>query len=58
MHGGPLAERAKTQAARIAWSMHRALPGGDAHELNTLVERRPKLPGSTRTADRDRVISA
>jgi hemoglobin len=52
MYDGPIAERAKTQAARIAWSMHRALTGADAPELNTLVERCAKLPGSTRTAER------
>jgi hemoglobin len=48
MYGGPLAERAKTQAARIAWSMHRALTDGDAPELNTLVERCASLPRSKR----------
>jgi hemoglobin len=67
MYAGPLAERAKTQAARIAWSMHRALTGGDAPELNTLVERCAKLTGSIRrpaglasaaTAPAGRVISA
>jgi hemoglobin len=50
MYDGPLAERAKTQAARIAWSMHRALSGGDASELNTLVARHAKLPAASRAA--------
>lgn len=54
MYDGPLAERAKTQAARIAWSMHRALTGGDAPELNTLVERCATLPRSARTDARPR----
>lgn len=48
MYAGPLAERAKRQAARIAWSMHRALTGADALELNTLVERCTELAGSVR----------
>jgi hemoglobin len=51
MYGGPLAERAKTQAARVAWSMHRALTGGDASELNTLAARYAKLPAASRVAD-------
>lgn len=49
MYAGPLAERAKTQAARIAWSMHRALTGGDAPEFNALVQRCATLPASTRS---------
>lgn len=37
MYHGPVAERAKTQAARIAWAMHRRLTGTDTPELDTLV---------------------
>lgn len=48
MYSGPFAERAKRQAARIAWAMHRALTGGDATELNALVERCTELAGSVR----------
>lgn len=48
MYRGPLAERAKRQAARIAWAMHRALSGGDAPELNLLVERCTELAVSVR----------
>jgi hemoglobin len=33
MYRGPVAERAKVQAARIAWAMHRRLTGVDAPEL-------------------------
>lgn len=50
MYAGPLAERSKRQAARIAWSMHRALTGADAPELNTLVARCTELAGSVRKA--------
>lgn len=39
MYRGPVAEHAKVQAARIAWSMHRALTGGDSPELDALVAR-------------------
>jgi hemoglobin len=39
MYRGPVAERAKTQAARIAWAMHRRLTGTDTPELDTLVAR-------------------
>ena len=39
MYCGPIAERAKVQAARIAWAMHRRLTGGDAQELDNLVAR-------------------
>ncbi len=49
MYRGPFAERAKRQAARVAWSMHRALTGGDAAELNTLVERCTELAVSLRS---------
>jgi hemoglobin len=58
MYDGPLAERAKTQAARIAWSMHRALTGGDSPELDTLVERWATLPRSRRAGSRRTVVSA
>lgn len=54
MYRGPFAERAKRQAARIAWSMHRALTGGDAPELNTLVQRCTELAGSVRPRDQPR----
>lgn len=33
MYRGPVADRAKVQAARIAWAMHRRLTGADAPEL-------------------------
>lgn len=39
MYQGPVAEHAKVQAARIAWSMHRALTGSNSAELDTLVAR-------------------
>lgn len=39
MYAGPAAERAKVQAGRIAWAMHRRLNGTDAHELDGLVTR-------------------
>lgn len=39
MFQGPVAEHAKTQAARIAWAMHRRLTGTDTPELDTLVAR-------------------
>jgi hemoglobin len=39
MYSGPVAEQAKTQAARIAWAMHRRLTGTDAPELDALVAR-------------------
>jgi hemoglobin len=39
MYCGPVAEHAKTQAARIAWAMHRRLAGGDAPELDAMVVR-------------------
>lgn len=39
MFGGPIAERAKIQGARIAWAMHRRLTGSDTPELDTLVAR-------------------
>lgn len=58
IHSGPVAERAKRQAARIAWSMHRALTGGDAPELNTLVQRCTELAGSVRSADQPRRTEA
>ena len=37
MYRGPAAERAKVQAARIAWAMHRRLTGVDARELDALL---------------------
>ena len=37
MYRGPAAERAKLQAGRIAWAMHRRLPGLDARELDVLL---------------------
>jgi hemoglobin len=39
MYCGPTAERAKTQASRIAWAMHRRLNGTDAAELDAAVKR-------------------
>jgi len=33
MYRGPVADRAKVQAARIAWAIHRRLTGADAPEL-------------------------
>lgn len=39
MYHGPAAERAKVQAARIAWAMHRRLTGVDARELDALIVR-------------------
>lgn len=37
MFAGPIAHRAKTEAARIAWAMHRRLTGGNAADLDALV---------------------
>lgn len=37
MYRGTAAERAKVQAARIAWAMHRRLTGVDAQELDALL---------------------
>lgn len=48
MYAGPMAERAKRAAARIAWSMHRALTGADSPELNALVRRCTELAVSVR----------
>lgn len=39
MFRGPIADRAKIQASRIAWAMHRRLTGTDAPELDALVPR-------------------
>ena len=39
MYQGAVAERAKMQARRIAWAMHRRLTGGDAPELDEFVGR-------------------
>lgn len=38
MYAGPVAERAKTQARRIAWAMHRRLIGSDATELDAFLK--------------------
>ncbi|MGB9307625.1 MAG: group III truncated hemoglobin [Mycobacterium sp.] len=37
MYGGPVAERAKIQAVRIAWAMHRRLTGEESEALDGLV---------------------
>ncbi|ORA18683.1 group III truncated hemoglobin [Mycobacterium asiaticum] len=37
MYTGPAAERAKVQAGRIAWAMHRRLTGTDARELDVFL---------------------
>ena len=37
MFSGPTAHRAKTEAARIAWAMHRRLTGDNAPDLDALV---------------------
>jgi predicted metal-dependent hydrolase len=34
---GPVAERANTEAARIAWELHRRLTGIDSKELDAIV---------------------
>ncbi len=39
LYCGPVAEHAKLQAARIAWSMHRRLNEVDARELDALLAR-------------------
>ncbi|HZE17154.1 MAG TPA: group III truncated hemoglobin [Mycobacterium sp.] len=39
MYRGPIADRAKVQAARIAWAMHRRLTGTNTPELDVLVAR-------------------
>lgn len=39
LYDGPVAEHAKLQAARIAWSMNRRLNGADARELDALLTR-------------------
>ncbi|MHA7648939.1 group III truncated hemoglobin [Mycobacterium sp. ML4] len=39
LYAGPVAEHAKLQAARIAWSMNRRLSGTDARELDALLAR-------------------
>ncbi|GBE64340.1 hypothetical protein MFM001_08020 [Mycobacterium sp. MFM001] len=45
MFCGPVAEQAKVQAARIAWAMHRRLTGGDAPELDAMLNAaRPQRP--------------
>jgi hemoglobin len=37
MYRGVVAERAKVQATRIAWAMHRRLTGVDTQELDALL---------------------
>ncbi|OBK14375.1 group III truncated hemoglobin [Mycobacterium asiaticum] len=39
MYTGPAAERAKVQAGRIAWAMHRRLTGSSASQLDAVVAR-------------------
>ncbi len=39
LYDGPVAEHAKLQAARIAWSMNRRLNGVDTRELDALLAR-------------------
>ncbi|MGH3959953.1 group III truncated hemoglobin [Mycobacterium sp.] len=39
MYRGPVAEHAKVQAARVAWSMHRALTGTNSDELDAFIAR-------------------
>lgn len=59
MYAGPFADRAKTQAARVAWAMHRALTGADAPELNTLAGRCTELAvSSRRSADEPTTTSS
>ncbi|ETB13971.1 cyanoglobin [Mycobacterium avium subsp. silvaticum ATCC 49884] len=53
MYRGPAADRAKIQAARIAWAMHRRLTGADSPEL--LVTQRvrdDRAPDRTGSDDR------
>jgi hemoglobin len=49
MYRGPVAERAKVQAARIAWAMHRRLTGTDSPEFDTLVASRTRIPARAST---------
>ncbi len=51
LFAGRQADRAKQQAARICWSMHRALTGGDDAELNELVRRATALSVALRRAE-------
>ncbi|OBJ67802.1 group III truncated hemoglobin [Mycobacterium sp. 1274756.6] len=37
MFAGPVSHRAKTEAARFAWAMHRRLTGGNNPELDAVV---------------------
>lgn len=39
MYSGPVAERAKLQAGRIAWAMHRRLNGTDSAVLDSFLGR-------------------
>jgi hemoglobin len=48
MYRGPAAERAKVQAARIAWAMHRRLTGVDEREL-LVTQRGSSCPAPDRT---------
>ena len=48
MYQGPIAERAKTQATRIAWAMHRQLIGVDAAELDAVIARQVGTRSSRR----------
>jgi hemoglobin len=48
MYRGPAAERAKVQAARIAWAMHRRLTGVDEREL-LVTQRAGSCPAPDRT---------
>lgn len=51
MYRGPVAEHAKVQATRVAWSMQRAITGSDSPELDTQLaqggrSRRPPVAQS------------
>lgn len=53
MYQGPAADRAKVQAGRIAWAMHRRLTGAQAPELLvTQPVRGGQAPGRTGNGDR------
>ncbi|WP_430919932.1 group III truncated hemoglobin [Mycobacterium colombiense] len=53
MYHGPAADRAKVQAGRIAWAMHRRLTGVEAPELLVRQPARDgQAPGRTGTPDR------
>lgn len=38
LYSGPVADDAKIQASRIAWSMHRRLTGGNSADLDAVVD--------------------